>query len=229
MKWPRAATLLTASLPPLIFDAILNREPPAPTSINPGLPLKFEEIIGKALEKDARSSLSDRSGASHRFKAPEARHGQWARSTPHPSQRRAASPSPVSGSVRKASAVAAGRRNCRRHHAERTMRRGMHWSVPVFVGLLVAVAGSFIGLGLHNRYGHHDESSFAKNESTFMKMTISPVTSSGNIQSPVISGDGKWLAFVQPDNGTESVSVRQLATGSMAKVVPASTGVLQQA
>ncbi len=36
----------------VIFDAILNRNPPAPSTQNPNLPPKLEEIIGKSLEKD---------------------------------------------------------------------------------------------------------------------------------------------------------------------------------
>jgi serine/threonine protein kinase/Tfp pilus assembly protein PilF len=36
----------------VIFDAILNRAPTAPVRLNPDLPLKMEEIINKALEKD---------------------------------------------------------------------------------------------------------------------------------------------------------------------------------
>ncbi|HSY98493.1 MAG TPA: protein kinase [Terriglobales bacterium] len=35
-----------------IFDAILNRAPVAPTQLNPEVPRKLEEVIGKALEKD---------------------------------------------------------------------------------------------------------------------------------------------------------------------------------
>src|SRR6266852_4735344 len=37
----------------VIFDAILNREPVAPVRLNPDLPAKLEEIINRALEKDA--------------------------------------------------------------------------------------------------------------------------------------------------------------------------------
>ena len=36
----------------VIFDGILNRAPVAPVRLNPDLPLKLEEIINKALEKD---------------------------------------------------------------------------------------------------------------------------------------------------------------------------------
>jgi serine/threonine protein kinase/Tol biopolymer transport system component len=36
----------------VIHDAILNRAPVSPTRLNPSLPLKLEEIINKALEKD---------------------------------------------------------------------------------------------------------------------------------------------------------------------------------
>jgi eukaryotic-like serine/threonine-protein kinase len=38
--------------PAIVFDAILNREPLSPTRANPKIPLKLEDIIHKALEKD---------------------------------------------------------------------------------------------------------------------------------------------------------------------------------
>src|ERR1051325_3539829 len=36
----------------LIFNAILERAPVSPVRINPDLPVKLEEIVNKALEKD---------------------------------------------------------------------------------------------------------------------------------------------------------------------------------
>src|SRR5260370_3338756 len=36
----------------VIFDAILNRPPAPPLRLNPDLPLQFEEILNKLLEKD---------------------------------------------------------------------------------------------------------------------------------------------------------------------------------
>ena len=36
----------------VMFDAILNRDPPAPTEINPLLPSRFDDIVRTALEKD---------------------------------------------------------------------------------------------------------------------------------------------------------------------------------
>ncbi len=38
----------------LTIDAILNAEPPALSSLNPGLPLEFDGIVAKALEKDLK-------------------------------------------------------------------------------------------------------------------------------------------------------------------------------
>jgi predicted Ser/Thr protein kinase/TolA-binding protein len=38
----------------VIFDQILNRVPPAPSSVNPAIPPRLEQIVARALEKDRR-------------------------------------------------------------------------------------------------------------------------------------------------------------------------------
>src|ERR1700723_2708489 len=46
-------TAFTGNTSAVIFDSILNRTPVAPSTLNPNLPPKLEEIIGNPLEKDS--------------------------------------------------------------------------------------------------------------------------------------------------------------------------------
>jgi serine/threonine protein kinase/Tol biopolymer transport system component len=196
----------------VVFDAILNRQPEAPLTYNPALPDRFGEIVESALEKDRdlryqtaaglRADLKrlKRDTDSSRLQVVGGGKAAAIAKKPSLTALDALEPAPLTPAAKTAALP---------------LRRRMHWGVRVFMGLIVATAGAFLGLSLHNRYGRHDEN-------TFMKMMISPVTSSGNIQSPAISADGKWLAYVQSDDGPSSIWMRQLATGSMARVLPAS-------
>jgi len=199
----------------VVFDAILNREPVAPSSLNPELPLKFEEIVAKSLEKnrdlryqtaaELRTDLKRLKRDTDSARAATVSPTTAAPGAPPASGSRPLTPQPVSSPAFP-------------HTAAIPLRRPRaRWIIPVLVVLLlVAGAGAFLGIHFHNHYGHQQEADF-------MKMMITPVTSSGNIQTPAISSDGKWLAYVRSENGPSSVWVRQLATGSMAQVVPASS------
>jgi len=216
--------------PAVVFDGILNREPPAPSSLNPSIPLKFEEIVGKALEKDRElryQTASELRADLKRLKRDidSSRLGVTP-SAPAPSNPErilagepaasAKGQNSLSGSTRQQPVPEAGSAHQNAETLAPSASRGMRWGVPVFIAVVAAVVGSFIGIGLHNRYAHHDET-------TFMKMTISSVTSSGTVRSPSISTDGKWLAFVQSDNTVSNLWMRQLATASMAKIAPVVT------
>jgi eukaryotic-like serine/threonine-protein kinase len=196
----------------VIFDAILNRTPAAPSSLNPNVAPKLEEIIGKSLEKDRdlryqtaaelrgdlkrlkRDSDSGRagSGTAAAWSGASAGPGSGSRAAPRSSQ--------IASSASQTAAVAAA-----------PAKSG--WStfgkiVPVIFGLTAMVV-----LFLHYRNSHHER------PSSFSQMTITPVTSTGNIHSAAISSDGKWLAYVQDDKGGHALWVHQLGTGSSAQVL----------
>ncbi len=50
----------TGNTSAVIFEAILNKNPDPPQSLNSGLPEKLEEIISKALEKDPNCVIRSR-------------------------------------------------------------------------------------------------------------------------------------------------------------------------
>jgi serine/threonine protein kinase/Tol biopolymer transport system component len=206
----------------VVFDAILNRTPPAPSILNPNLPPKLEEIIGKALEKDCdlryqtaaelRGDLKRLKRDTDSSRTSPASSGAWnsAKSSgsgpaqaPILSQAAApalaSSPSPVAPSL--------GTRPSPGWRATAKI-------VPVLIALVATIA-----LLIHMRGNHHDTA-----PSSFLQMTITPITSTGNVHSTSISTDGKWLAYVQDDKVGHGIWVRQLGTGSSAEVVPGSQG-----
>ncbi len=186
----------------VIFDAILNRNPTAPSALNPAVPPKLEEIIGKAIEKDRElryQTAAELRADLKRLKRDMDSSRTAAAST---SSWPAASAAPGSGSVPATTAAI-------------PLRRPFPW-MKVAVAAIIIVA--FVALVLRLRTTRQAPAS------SFAEMTITPVTSTGNIHSAAISSDGKWLAYVQDDKAGHGVWVRQLGTGSTAQVVPGSPG-----
>lgn len=212
----------TGATSAVMFDAILNRSPLAPTVVNPNVPPKLEEIIGKLLEKDRElryQTAAELRGDLKRLKRDTdsakttmgattvwtaAPGGPKSGSTPF-----AMPTAPSSGSVPAIPSAGAA--------APAAVKRGIHWGVWVGGLIVVGAVAVVATLRLHNRYGHPEQTAFTQ-------MTITPITSSGNIHLDAISQDGKWLAYVADDNGGHGIWVRQLATGSTAAVVPGSPG-----
>ena len=201
----------TGNTSAVVFDAILNRNPTAPSTLNPAVPPKLEEIIGKALEKDRelryQTAAELRADLKRLKRDIDSSRVAAAGSSSWP----AASAAPGSGSAAAYTSTATSAATT----AAIPLRRTFPW---MKVGGAVIVIVAFVALVLHLRTPRHEPTS------SFAEMTITPVTSTGNIHSTSISTDGKWLAYVQDDKAGHGVWVRQLVTGSTAQVVPGSPG-----
>jgi serine/threonine protein kinase len=54
-------------------------------------------------------------------------------------------------------------------------------------------------------------------------LSISPITSSGNVISATISPDGRYMAYVESDQGRQSLWLRQMAGGQTLRLTPEDT------
>ncbi|MGC1910586.1 MAG: protein kinase [Candidatus Acidiferrales bacterium] len=224
----------TGNTTAVIFDAILNRTPPAPSSINPAVPPKLEEIIGKSLEKepDLRyQSAAELRGDLRRLKRDLDSSG----SGRAPSSSWATSPgalaAPSASAAGSGSATAVRGSGSQSAQLPDSLTPGLPANTaavpaaryPITWGKWAQLAGVVLALCaavvlfVHERNRTPAESSFAQ-------MTITPVTSSGEVHSATISQDGKWLAYVSDEKGDHGIFVRQLGTGSVAQVLKGSEG-----
>jgi Tol biopolymer transport system component len=247
----------TGNTSAVIFDAILNRTPTQPTQLNPNLPPKLEEIVGKSLEKDRdyryqtaaemrgdlkrlkRDVDSGRLGSSATNWTAAQTGGQTA-AMPAAGRRDSSTwqTAQTTGGMPPAQATQGQPFDPRLAGSAPAIVPGMPtdsgrgrdregWglksafrSLPPWARLLIAVLAT--GAFYYFKIYKPEKPAPAKHssEDAFMQMQISPVTTTGNIHSVTISRDGKFLAYTQDSKEGHAIWVRQLGTGSTAKVVP---------
>jgi serine/threonine protein kinase len=201
----------------VIFDAILNRTPAAPSTVNPNLPPKLEEIIGKAIEKDPDfryQTAAELRGDLKRLK----RDSDSSRTISGSSRTWPAATGATAPASAAVSAIASSAQ-AQSGPASSVAATRPQWKWSIWVrraSVLVALAAA-VFLFIHERNGR-------KAETPFAQMTITPVSSSGNTYGAEISPDGKWLAYLSDERGKPGIWVRQVATGSTAQVVVPSPG-----
>ena len=250
----------------VVFDAILNRAPAPPTQLNPELPLKLEEILGKALEKDpdlryqtAAEMRTDLKRLKRDLESTRPTAGSSTWSTPsaaaassgnpssgsHAFSRQGSGSTPASGSalsgsgsqsswgqrptsgwapspdataeVNAAPGVPAPSSSPGSQSGGLPPRSGTGRGIMVgaaaviLIGVILAVLWFW-----HTR--HPAITPVAQ------EMTISALTSNGNVSAAVISPDGKFMSYAVSVRGQTSIHIRQIATGSDVQALAPTTG-----
>jgi Tol biopolymer transport system component len=181
----------------LIFDGILNHEPPLVSEINPGLPPKLSEIIRTALEKDRElryQGANEMRAELKRLKR-DTSSGKVRQAVSSTSGNAAGTPSPSSGVATAQSTP--GRVN-------KFVRNAL---------ALVLIVGA--GFGIYELTKHRGEPNF-----NLQNMQIAPLTENGKAADLTISPDGRYVGWIVRDGEKQSLWVRQVATGSDVQVLP---------
>ena len=197
----------------VIFHAILEKNPPPPSELNPSLPLAFNDVVLKSLEKDP--DLRCQSAAEVRADLKRIKRGSSA-SGSSGSVARAPSPASASGiNPQPASSSAAVSGTTLPARPSTLRRRIMSGLVGVAIGVVIFLVIFFYF--------------YLKGPKTVinpLNMQITKLTDNGSAVTGAISPDGRYAAYIKRGE-QESLWVIQIATGSQAQVVPPSTGFFQ--
>ena len=194
----------------VIFHAILAQAPPPPSQLNPGLPLRLEEIIHKALEKDPDlryQHAADIRTDLKRLKR-DTDSGRAVEAMSRPGLDAPVAAEDVAPGFRPASGHAALKGGATADSSDSQviaglMKRHKKATIAVMAGMVIAAVLIYT---LH-RAATHTPAAPAGLEFT-------RVTGSGDVQQADISPDGKYVAYVRSTAGKQNLWLKQLVTDS---------------
>jgi serine/threonine protein kinase len=207
----------------VIFEAILNRAPAPAIRVNPDVPVRLDEIIGKALEKDRELRYQHASEMRSDLKRVQRDSGSG-RNVAASSSVGSSEGQPSVAATAAASSVTASPTNVTVPSAP----------VPISSSSVAAVArqhragtivAALIGLALIGAAGFGIYSFLSRSApAPFQNFTITQVTNTGKAREAAISPDGKYILNVQTDDGKQSLWLRNVPTGSDTQVIPPAIG-----
>ena len=207
----------------VIFSEILTRNPPPPTEFNAALSPKLEEIIGKALEKDVDlryQTAAEMRGDLKRLKRDSDSGKAAAHSTtgfaPAASSSGSTPSQPPSASTPVTPIPAAPAAS---HHSSPVIQAAREHKGRA--GLIATIVGA--GAGGSSLWRLLAFPILGRRRpAAFQNVSLEKLTDSGKVRLATISADGRYLFNVHDDGrGTQSLWMRQIATGSNKEIIPA--------
>jgi eukaryotic-like serine/threonine-protein kinase len=203
---------------------ILAREAPPLRHLAPAAPLELEQIVQKALAKDAEERYQTAKEMTIDLKQLKKRlevEGEIGRRAPPGDSGDAASTggqavaasAPGRGGTQTGGAQAAAPTSSLEYAVTEISR---HKAGVALAGLLLLAVLAGGGYGLYRLLGLNE----TKPAAPFEAMKITRLTSDGAAIEAAISPDGRHVAYVLRDGGRETLRVRQVATSSDLQIVP---------
>ena len=192
----------------IIFQGILDRNPRPAGELNPSIPVKLEEIIDKALEKDTdlryQSAAEVRSDLK-RLKRDSTGHGSQTGIAAASSSSVAAARSSTSPAPAPSAAVIL--ETAKRHKSG--------------AGLITVLSVAMIVAGIYGFYKWLSQWLGDSGPVPFQNMSMAKLTNSGKAVLATISPDGKYVVnVVDEGHGQQSLWMRHITTGSNAQIMP---------